>query len=240
MTTMPKMTLEETFVCLKRTCANLDDIQSTWIRSTNRQGAALRRKYTVDLDMVLVASLESVKHEVELMLCRMYRKNVPAEIVAWQKETLGIGEKSLAKLLGYIGHPAIATPHHWEGTGSDRVLVKDPMFVRSLPQLRSYCGYGDVEVQKRKKGMTADDLFACGNIKAKTQLFLMAESCVKNLNSPYRAVYDDARVDYSTREGWAPIRQHRAALRKISKEILHDLWEVSIKSAANNDLLENK
>lgn len=231
-------TLEHTFTDLKRICSTLDDLQATRIRATNRQGDAERRGFSVVNDAEISGGLAAIEHQAELMLCRMFRKNVPAEIVSWQKETQGIGEKSLAKLLGYIGHPAIATPHHWEGAGSDRVLVQDPMFVRTLPQLRSYCGYGDAEAQKRKKGMTADDLFACGNIKAKTQLFLMAESCVKNLNSPFRVVYDDARVEYSTREGWAPIRQHKAAMRKISKEILHDLWEVSIKSAANDGLIE--
>lgn len=73
--------------------------------------------------------------------------------------------------------------------------------------------------------------------------WLIATSCVKNANSPYRAVYDAAREKYADAthavacrrcgpEGSpAPIgsplsaaHQHARAIRAMCKEILRDLW----------------
>ena len=57
---------------------------------------------------------------------------------------------------------------------------------------------------------------------------LMAEACLKaKARSPYGPVYDEARATYEAREEWTPLHRHNAALRKVGKEILRDLWLVA-------------
>jgi len=78
---------------------------------------------------------------------------------------------------------------------------------------------------------------------AKMRAFLVAESCIKKAQSPYRPVYDEARIKYADalhqiackRCGPAgrpaaagtPLsagHQHARALRAVAKEVLRDLW----------------
>lgn len=123
-----------------------------------------------------------------------------------------------------------------------RHLVADPPYRRMVSQLWSYCGVGD-PTRKRRSGMGKDDALAAGKPLAKALCRLLAESCVKANRGPYREIYDLARVRYAIRdhaepcircgpagrpapEGspWSAAHQHGAALRKVSKEILRDLW----------------
>lgn len=76
---------------------------------------------------------------------------------------------------------------------------------------------------------------ARGKPRAKKQLFLIATSMLKTGN---RDVYDRARAHYAERihhaacppchakagEPWKAGHQHMAALRKVEKEFLKDLW----------------
>jgi hypothetical protein len=98
--------------------------------------------------------------------------------------------------------------------------------------------------------MTATEVSAYGKPLARVILYLMAESAMKctgnrqvsedsssdisNLleqtasglrRSPYRDAYDFARLVYSERD-WTPAHQHNAALRKVAKEIIKDMWIV--------------
>lgn len=108
-----------------------------------------------------------------------------------------------------------------------RILVEDPPFERTLSQLWAYCGVGDPE-RRPRKGMSQEEAFRMGRRRDIGKvLHVIAEGCVKNVRSPYRSVYDDARVEYATREGWTPLHQHNAALRRVKKEILRDLWAAS-------------
>lgn len=217
----------------------LDDAMQARIAATNRseRGGVDPVIYTQ-----YIAALTAAEHVCELEMKRCYRRVVPAELVTWQKSQRGIGEKLAARLLGHLGDPCIATPHHWEGTGSNRVLIADAPFERTVAQLWQYCGVGDPN-RRKHKGMTADEAFALGNPKLKMLLHLHAESCVKAASGDYRDVYDDARATYADRlhaadcvrcgpsgkpaiEGspWSKGHQHAAALRKVAKEILRDLW----------------
>lgn len=129
-------------------------------------------------------ALESLRHaeaKLSLALRRRFR-TVNPELTAWAKETVGVGEHLLARLIGTIGHPVIASPYHWEGEGSDRILVSDPPYLRSVSQLWSYCGHGD-PTRKRRKGMGANEAMALGNPRAKMLVHLIAESCVKCVGS---------------------------------------------------------
>jgi hypothetical protein len=81
---------------------------------------------------------------------------------------------------------------------------------------------------------------------AKTRAYLVAESCIKQARSPYRAVYDDGRKKYEDALHPAPCKrcgpsgkpaetgsplsaghQHARAMRLVMKEILKDLWRES-------------
>lgn len=120
---------------------------------------------------------------VRLAMVRKFRKVAP-EIREWSKSdaAVGIGEHLLARLLGVIGHPVIAVPHRWVGTGSDRVLEEGEPFRRNLYKLYSYAGVGDPS-RKRRKGMSESDAAALGNPRAGTILHIMAEGTIKCVGS---------------------------------------------------------
>lgn len=113
----------------------------------------------------------------------------------WIKRTNGLGEKQAARLLAAIGDPA----------------------ERKMPsQLWQYCGHG--APSKRQRGVKT-----FWSPTAKMRVHLMAESCMKCRTSPYRAVYDDARTDWASREV-SDGHKHNHALRMVGKAILLDLW----------------
>lgn len=113
----------------------------------------------------------------------------------WVNRTIGVGEKQAARLLAVIGDPAD----------------------RNMPsQLWQFCGHG--APSKLQRGTKC-----FWNPKAKMRVHLIAESCMKNRNSPYRKVYDDTRMDWSERDT-SDGHKHNHALRMVGKEILLDLW----------------
>lgn len=201
-----------------------EDAQRSRIGCENRVRSA-----TVDPDLT-AASLDALcraEHELKKALQAQYKRTVPAPIQAWAKETRGIGKTSphmLARLLGVIGHPVIATPHRWEGEGSDRVLVADPPFARNVAKLWAYCGHGDPN-RKRAKGMTAPEAARLGNPRAKMLTHLLAEAVIKSANPDYRIVYDTRRETTAvTHPDWSKGHSHNDALHLVGKEILRDLW----------------
>lgn len=116
------------------------------------------------------------------------------EVAAWVKTTPGLGDHSVARLLGEIGHPVIATPYRWEantskremesGTIPERILVPDgEPYVRSVGQLWAYCGVGAPE--RRRRGMSAEDALALGKPSAKTLVYLIALGTMKLDGSSY-------------------------------------------------------
>lgn len=218
---------------------SFQDAQDVRIRIENRL-----RSGTIPPD--LAKSILEEQRRVENMIDKAMRKafrRVAPDVYQWVKDTPGLGDKLMARLLGTIGHPVIATPHHWEGEGSKRKLVADPPFMRNVAKLWAYCGHGD-PARKRRKGMTVDDAFALGNPQAKKLVYLIAQRammctgtpaghpctdarhCGARRRSPYRDSYDMARAKYADR-GWTLGHQQAAALRLVGKEILRDLWVVS-------------
>jgi Zn ribbon nucleic-acid-binding protein len=218
-----------------------EDAQKARIAATNRaeRGGVDPVIYSDYLD-----SLAQAEHVCKLHLAKCYRRVVPAPIREWQKSTLGLGQHSIARLLGNLGHPVHAIPHHWEGTGSARTLVSDPPYARTLHQLWQFCGHGAPGA--RRRGMSADEIGQLGNPKLKTLVHLNAESCMKTLTSPYRAVYDRVRDQSEDKvhsvecvrcgpsgkpaqvgSPWSKAHQHAHALRIVGKELLRDLWIVS-------------
>ena len=193
----------------------------------------------------LLVRLEATEHEARLMMRRTYRRVVPPELRQWQKESRGVGEDLLARLLGHLGDPYIATPHYWEGFGPFRTLMVEPSRVRTISQLWQYAGHGDAS-RKPTKGMTAEDMFGLGKPMLKMLVHLNAEACMKQPNgSRYRDVYLDARAKVLDRvhavecrrcgpsgkpavEGspWSLGHQHAHGLRIVGKELLRDMWLV--------------
>lgn len=168
----------------------------------------------------LVQMLRDAEHQAELNLCRKVRVH---PLGPWIKRTTGIGEKQGARLLAAAGDPYWNTLH-------DRP--------RLVSELWSYCGYGDAAVQIRRRGQKSN-----WNAAAKMRAHLVAESCVKQRESPYRPVYDASRERYAEAVHETPCarcgpsgkpaapgtplsdgHKHARALRAVAKEILRDLW----------------
>jgi hypothetical protein len=219
----------------------LHDAQKARIAADNR---ALRGGVDPSAYAVYLEALARSEHECELNLKRCYRRVVPAEIVAWQKRTVGIGDKLLARLLGHLGHPVMATPHHWQGTGSNRVLVQDTPYRRTVGQLWQYCGHG--AHGRIRKGISAEELAAMGSPTLKMLVHLNAESCMKQRTSPYRLVYEEVKASVEDKTHtvecvrcgpsgkpaqpgtpWTAGHKHAHALRLVGKQILRDLWLVA-------------
>lgn len=187
-----------------------------------------------------LAQLEATEHAARLMLRRCYRRVVPASLKALQKTEAGLGEDSFARILGHLGDPYIATPHWWEGTGTNRTLMVGEPYVRTIGQLWQYCGHG--APGRVTKGMTAEQLAGLGNPTLKMLVHLQAEFCMKQ-KGRYRALYDTVRATVADKthttpcvrcgpsgkpaqDGtpWSAGHQHAHALRLLGKEILRDMW----------------
>lgn len=156
------------------------DAQTYRTELFNRLGLTAKRTPTktgsnVDLETagLLVAPVLAHEQHLKKMLLCTYRRVTPSAVIEWQKANFGIGDHLLARLLGQLGHPRIATPYHWEGPAGKRVLVADPSYERSLRQLYAYCGVGAPE--RRRKGMTQEEALALGNPRCKTLLWLIAK-----------------------------------------------------------------
>ncbi len=247
--------ITDDFVTLRRYGEVFGDIQRLRIATENRLRSL---GATAAEESAVVGELRGAEESAAKAVLHEYRLVANTGVRAWQKSSIGIGEHMLARLLGVIGHPRIATPHHWEGqvesnprsgpptsdaTIADdatatsipkpkddrrapaRTLVADPPHLRNVAKLWAYCGHGD-PTRRRTKGMTQEEALALGSPRAKMIVHLMAELCIRQRHGGYRKVYDVAREVYATRpdEEWSDLRRHNAALRKVGKEILKDLW----------------
>lgn len=124
---------------------------------------------------------------------------------------------------------------HLSTAPKNRTWVVDRWYNRTVSQLWAYCGVGDPERSKIPKGAVQDELLKRGKPRVKKQLYLIATSMLKAGN---REVYDAAREHYAERvheqpcapchakagDPWKPGHQHMAALRKVEKEFLKELW----------------
>ena len=158
----------------------------------------------------------------------------------WVKAQKGVGEKQAARLLAAIGDPYINS-----ATGQPRTVSALWAYsgLHVLPASQSSSdahthsaggeqtsdpGHPDDGTQsstagvaaKRQKGQKAN-----WSTNAKTRAYLIATSCIKQADSPYRAVYLQRREHTATTHpDWTPGHSHNDALRVASKAILKDLW----------------
>lgn len=232
---------------------SLDDLEALRIATENRVRALTRTEQDADgeyrglgLDarspevataMTLLDGIKALEHQGELDLKRQFRTH---PLHPWVKAQVGLGEKQTARLLAVIGDP------YWND------LHDRP---RTVSELWAYCGYAvhSGRAQRRQKGTRAN-----WSATAKSRAFLIAQSCIKQAASPYRAVYDAARDQYAdathphecVRCGPAgkpalagsPLsagHQHQRALRRVSKAILRDLW-IAARSVHEGDTNEGE
>lgn len=208
-----------------------------------------------------------VEHQMSLAMKRELRKTVSPSVRAWQKSESGIGEHLFARLIGIIGDPYIATPYRWQGTGENRVLVAEPTRSRTVSQLWAYCGHGDPERKVFKGITAEElaalgspnakmlvHLLAEACVKAGVRV--VEDTDERKAISRYGQVYLDARAAYADRTHAIECKrcgpsghpaaagsvmskghQNAAALRKVGKELLKDLWEAARSDAEiHNDL----
>jgi hypothetical protein len=171
------------------------DAQEARIRFENKQrsGTVARDAFA---STVAAYAGEEERLRKEMVAC--YRVTVPEGIRRWQEETAGIGESTLARLLGITGDPKTAFPRHWEGSGpGERHLVDGEPFQRTVGQLWQYCGHGAPKNREVKGNAAA--LMHNGSPDAKKLVYLMAAAQVKTNakgGSGYRWVYDREKDKY--------------------------------------------
>lgn len=253
----------------------LDDLERTRIANENRLRQLTRteadsdgeeRGFGLTLDQPQVAALANVvdalgklEHQSTLNLQRAVRKH---PLGPWVKATVGVGEKQGARLLAAIGDP------YWN-TLYDRPRLVSELWAycglhvhpvaQKVLESQHLCddgaikqgdpGHAPPEAQGRPAGVAptrARGQRANWSTTAKTRAYLIAESCIKQAHSPYRAVYDDGRTKYADAVHAAPCRrcgpsgkpadtgtplsaghQHARAMRLVMKAILRDLWTES-------------
>ena len=83
-------------------------------------------------------TLVNAEKRQEKFLIGLMQKAFTGEHMQAFLGTAGIGDKTIARICGEIGHPVLAFPHHWEETpdgDEERVLVEDEPFIRNVGKL---------------------------------------------------------------------------------------------------------
>lgn len=250
----------------------LTDLEAVRIANENRL-RALRDVYGLagspqEAEAIrLVKGITDLEHQAILTLQRTLRQH---PLGPWVKRTQGVGPKQGARLLAAIGdpyiRPEITRP-------DDTVEPARPRLVSELWAYCGYhvirigqtagdtqltaagaeqpSGGGDasqvtIDAQRTHAGVAptrARGQRANWSAEAKMRTFLVAESCMKKMDSPYRKVYDEGRVKYADAVHQVECRrcgpknkpalvgsplsaghQHARAIRLMSKAILRDLW----------------
>lgn len=178
----------------------------------------------------LLAGAEALeKQAIKAMTSRM-KKHV---LYGWVQNNKGVGEKTAARLLSALGDPYIKELYEPAGEDEFRRVLKP----RTISELWSYAGYGVVEgsAPKRTKGSKSN-----WNPEVRMRVWLIAETSVK-CKGTYKPVYDKAKAHYiatphavdcarcgaKAGEPLSAGHAHARALRRVSKEILRDLWLLS-------------
>lgn len=174
--------------------------------------------------LALQEGTKQLEHENVLKLQKAMRKH---PLWQWAKQQKGVGEKTLARLLGIIGDPYVNATTHT---------------VRSVSQLWAYCGLhtltnpdgGSNIAARRMKGVQAN-----WNTNAKTRAYLIAEALVKagvrkhedGSRYPlteYGRVYIQRREHtLVTHPEWTPGHSQNDAMRILMKAFLKDLWRAA-------------
>lgn len=250
----------------------LDDLERTRIANENRLRQLTRteadsdgeeRGFGLSLEhpqvsrlAEIVTSMQKLEHEATLNLQKTMRTH---PLGPWVARTKGVGEKQGARLISIIRDP------YWNDLHDRPRLVSELWAycglhvlpaAQSTPDAQAGSGgggskpgdadlspsgahFGPVGVApSRQRGVKAN-----WSQDAKMRVYLVAASCIKQSSSPYRPIYDEARLKYETSIHQVPCKrcgpsghpalpgsplskghQHARAMRLVMKTILRDLW----------------
>lgn len=218
----------------------VDDLESARIAATNRAFAFAEAYPNMELPPELFSAIPKMLAAEKVAVRNLERIWRTYPLAPWSKSVTGIGDKSIARLIALTGDPA------------DR---------DSPASFRQFCGHGSPErvLSKLSKGASQAAVLACGSRRAKKQVFLISEACVKangepdkngrpRARSPYRDVYDErkARTVGKLHEGkckrcgpsghpalpgspWSDAHRHADAYRIVGKRFLLDLWREAVR-----------
>lgn len=217
-----------------------DGVQRGFGLTEDHPGVVLLRQQSEMLTSLVDTTVKSLQKQM--------RKN---PLNTWRKTASGVGEKTLARLLGVIGDP------YW------REDVGQP---RTVSQLWAYCGLHTLggHAPRRQHGVQSN-----WSVEAKSRTYLIAQSAMKagvrTLDpdvdeseiegypvdnrigiTEYGSVYLDRRratqdrihsadcvrcgpKGFPAKAGspWSGSHQNADALRVLSKRILRDLWRAA-------------
>lgn len=245
---------------LKSLCDSLNDTEDLRKAVNNRLNAMTRVGEDADgkvrglglpdsdPDVINTRTLAEKLTEAEVFMIKNVEKIIKGSPYAeYVKSNLGMGFKTIGRLLGALGDPYIAVVRN-EETGMDE------MYVRSVRQLWAYSGYAvdNGKARSRRKGMEQKDIFALGNQEVKMRAYILAESAMKTGKNKdgerarLRRIYDSERdkqlnavhsgecvrcgTSGKPAQPGSPLKdghKHMRAIRKVSKEILKDLYNIA-------------
>lgn len=228
----------------------LDDFERTRIATQNRVRALvdLGGDGTPEVARLqgLTDALFKLEHDIELQLGRAVRRH---QLGPWIKSTVGVGERQGGRLLAAIGDPAsrrtvsqlwaycglhvvpaqrCIVPHAVNGGSPSGVARIECDTHPPLGDAPSDPGQATHDAHptsvgvapRRTRGQRSN-----WSSTARMRAYLVAKSCMRNRQSPYRAVYDDRRAHTAiTHPDWTPAHSDNDALRITAKAILRDLW----------------
>ncbi len=158
-------------------------------------------------------------------------------------------EKEIAKLLEEGDYPILdwltdikGINHNTSGKLISHIDIKKTPKISSLWR---YCGYGYIKngkAQRRKKGMSEEEAKKFGSPYLKKEMYILADSFIKQRTPKYRDIYDESKEEELEREykegylykkynGYKKADKHllrghahNRAIRKMTKRFLSDLW----------------
>lgn len=174
-----------------------------------------------------------------------------SKVILWLEEKLAEAKKILRSydkdateqlMLMRGNYPIIDIALAVDGVGpitvANMLVYVDISKARYASSLWAYVGYDKPSHERYKKNVSGG-----GNKTLRTALFATATSFIKRRN-PYREIYDNAKRDYNVSENtvksrntqgnliecaWKDVKdchKHGAAIRKMMKHYLADLWYV--------------
>lgn len=217
-------------------CANESRLRTLTAEGEHGHGLTLHNPDVMRL-AVLVEDLKAAEHQAILNLKRNMRAHA---LGPWVKNNVGVGEKQAARLLATIRDPYWNDLHNRPRTVSELwaycgLHVAHPGS-HNGPDTHGANAAG--VAPKRTRGQKSN-----WSEEARQRVWLISTSCIKQADSPYRMVYDAAREQYAdavhptdcNRCGpkgkpalaGSPLslgHQNARAIRRMSKELLKDLW----------------
>lgn len=203
-------TLRDNLLALRVVSSALDDLEQLRIANGNRVGAAERLigAPLPEMQLSLDAIADAERKAVRALTATFKRLPISKCADMW----LGVGDKTLARLIAVTGPPSLRAIGHWEREDRDGTIVRewviDSWEPRTLGQFRAYCGHGNPDRNNIPKGATQAEVFAAGNPLAKKRVWLIGEGLLKAsvrknedgsryAIAPLGQVYIDARAQYA-------------------------------------------